>query len=260
MPVPNGPGPQARETGSPTQAEVRAYGGPAGDASFQRPKPKGWGDGESCQIGCWCLRMACGGGQFPTARAHKPQRPAVLPRRPSVPRERLRGMAAPNGPGLQAGGTGSPAKVAAGAYGVPVGDSRSQRTGPTSWGRGVLPRWRSVPMEGLHGTPVPNGPGPLGGGTGNRAKTAVGAYGGPAGNGGFQRPGPTTSEDGEFCLDGDRCLWRAYGERQFPTAQAHQLGGRGVLLGRRLVPMKDLRGRRFPTARAHKPGGTGSPV
>ena len=108
---------------------------------------------------------------------------------------------------------------------------------------------------------APNGPGPQAGGTGRGAKVAAGAYVVPVGDGSSQQTGrPTTSEDGESCLDGDRCLWKAYGERQFPTAQAHQLGGRGVLPGRRLVPMKDLRGRRLPTARAHKPGGTGSRV
>ena len=107
----------------------------------------------------------------------------VLPRRWSLPMECLPGTAAPSGPGPRAGGTDSAAPVAVGAYGAPVGDGCPHRRGPTSWGdgesclrggrclwsacrarqpsaagthrlggRGVLPRWRSVPMEGLRGT------------------------------------------------------------------------------------------------------------
>ena len=76
-----------------------------------------------------------------------------------------------------------------------MGDGSSQRPRPTSWGagesclggirclwracgrrqfpmarahqlggQGVVPRGRSVPMEGLRGTTVPNGPGPPAGG------------------------------------------------------------------------------------------------
>ena len=66
--------------------------------------------------------------------------------------------------------------------------ARAQQMG----GRGVLPRWRSVPMEGLRGTAVPNGPVPRAGATGSPAEAAVGAYGGSAGDGGSPRPGPTS--------------------------------------------------------------------
>ena len=164
----------------------------------------------------------------------------VVCRRRSVPMEGLRGTAVPNGPGPPAGVTGSPAQVAVGAYGRPVGKDSSQRPGPTSWGDGesylgggrclwrasegwqfptarahqwgrwgVLPRRRSVPMEGLRGTAFPNGLGPPAEGMGSPAQAAVGAYGGPAGHGSSQRPGPTSLGDGESCPGGGRCLWKA---------------------------------------------------
>ena len=47
-------------------------------------------------------------------------------------------------------------------------------------------------MEGLRGTAVPDDPGPLGGGTGSPAEVAVGAYEGPTGDDGSQRPGLTS--------------------------------------------------------------------
>ena len=78
-------------------------------------------------------------------------------------------------------------------------------------GRGVLPRRRSMPMERLQVTAVPNGPGLL-------------AWGGR-----------------EPCSGGGRYLWRACRGRQFPTARAHQLAGRGVLTRRRSVLRKGLR-------------------
>ena len=88
------------------------------------------GDGESCPSGGQCSRMACGGQQFPMARAH------------------------------QLEGTGSRAQVAVGAQGGPGGDGSTQRPGLTSpGGQEVPPRRRSVFEEGLRGTAVPNGPG-----------------------------------------------------------------------------------------------------
>ena len=123
-----------------------------------------------------------------------------------MPMEGLWRMAVPNGPGPPARGTGGPAQTAVGAYGLLVGDGMPQKPGPTIWGdeescpgvggclwgacggwqfttarahklgrRGVPPMRRSVPMEGLQGTPVSNGPGPRAGGTGTPAKLAVGA-------------------------------------------------------------------------------------
>ena len=65
--VPNGPGRPAGGTGSPAQAAVSAYGAPAADGSTQRPRPTSRGDGESYPHGGWCLLMACGGRQLPTA-------------------------------------------------------------------------------------------------------------------------------------------------------------------------------------------------
>ena len=46
-------------------------------------------------------------------------------------------------------------------------------------------------MGGLRGSAVPNGPGPLAGGTRSPTEVVVGAYGVLAGNGSSQRLGPT---------------------------------------------------------------------
>ena len=119
--------------------------------------------------------------------------------------------------------------MAVGAYAGPVVNGSSQRPGPTSWGdggscpgggwclwcecggrqfptfrahqlggRGVMPRRRSVPMEGLRGPALPNG------------------------------PGLTSWGDGESYPGVGRCLWRACGGGLLPTAHAHQLGGWGI--------------------------------
>ena len=203
--------------------------------------------------------------------------------------EGLCGTAVPHGSGLSAGRTGSLAQVVVGAYGGPAGDVSSQRRRPTSWedrescqsggwclwrarrgwhfptarahqlgGRGVLPRWWSVPMEGLRGRAVANGPGSPARGTGSTAEVVVGAYGGPAGDGTSQRPGPTSWGDGESCPGSGRCPWRACGGGQFPAARTHQLGGRGVLPRWRLVPMEGLRGIAVPNGPGPPHGGTGS--
>ena len=75
-----------------------------------------------------------------------------------------------------------------------------------------------------------------------------------------QRPGPTNWGDGESCLGGGRCLWRAYGGRRFPTARAHQLGGRGVVPKWRSVPIGGLPGTVFPNGPGPEARGTGSPA
>ena len=85
--APIGAGPPAGRMGSPAQEAVAA-----------------WGDGESCPGGGRCLRSACGGWQPSEARAHLLGGWGVLPGRRSLPKERLRGMAAPIGVGPQAGG------------------------------------------------------------------------------------------------------------------------------------------------------------
>ena len=97
-------------------------------------------------------------------------------------------------------------------------------------------------MEGLRGRAVPNSAGPPAGKTGRPAHAAFGAYGGHARDGSSQRPGPTSWGDVESYPGGGRCLWRACEARHFPTARAHQLGGRGVLPRRRSVAMERLRG------------------
>ena len=82
--------------------------------------------------------------------------------------------------------------MAVGAYGGPAGDGSSQTARAHQLGgRGVLPRRRSVPIEGLQGTAAPIGAGPPTRGTGSPAQAAVGAYGGPAEDSSSQRPGPT---------------------------------------------------------------------
>ena len=189
------------------------------------------------------------GLRFPTARAHQLGGRQVLPRRRSVLMECFWGTVDPNGPGPLAGGTRIPALASVRAYGGPMRDGSSQQPGPTTWGdgkscrgggrtyggrakegssqrahqlrgRGVLPGWRSVPMEGLRETveptsprhhlggrgvvprcrsvpteglrwlAVPNGPGPPGLGTGILARAAANAHGGPAGDDSSQWPRP----------------------------------------------------------------------
>ena len=97
-----------------------------------------------------------------------------------------------------------------------------------------------MPIEGLKGRVVPNGPGPPTGGTGSPAQAAIAAYVGPVGDGSSQRPGPTSWGDGESCPGASRYLWRVCGGRPPPSARAHQMGGRGILPRRRSVPMEGL--------------------
>ena len=162
---------------------VGAQGGRAGDSNSRPPGTPAPGDGEPCPGGGPCSRRACGGQQFPTARAYQPW------------------------------GTGSPILAVVGAHGGLAADNNSQRprhTGPG--GRGVLRRWWSALKEGLRGAAAPYGPGtpawgdgepcpgggrcsrracggqqfPLAlayqpGGTWSTAQVVVGAQGGPAG-------------------------------------------------------------------------------
>ena len=199
--------------------------------------------------------------------------------------EGLCGTAVPNGSGLSAGRTGSPAQVVVGAYGGPAGDVSSQRRRPTSredgescqgggwclwrarrgWhfptarahqlgGRGVLPRQRSVPMEGLRGRALPNGPGSPARGTGVlprwRSVPMEGLRGTAIPNG----PGPPSGGMGSLAVGG-WCLWSECRGRQFPTAWAHCLGGRGVLPMRHSVPMEGPRGTAVPKGPGALTGG-----
>ena len=202
--------------------------------------------------------------------------------------EGLWGPALPDGPGPPTRGTGSSTEVVVGAFGGFVGQRCSQRTRPNSWGDGVLPRRQMVPMEGLRGPVVPYGSSSATGGTGSLAEAAIGAYGGPAEDGcfqrrrstswgdtesfpkavvayggpakdgGAQRPGPASWGDAESCPGGTWCLWRAYGGRQFPTVWAPQLGGRGALPRRRSVPMEGFLGMAVPNGPGPPASGTGS--
>ena len=213
------------------------------------------------------------------------------PRPPSWWARALWGTGAPISAGPPAGGTGSRAPAGVATYGAPVGDSGPHRCGPTIWGDGKsCPGGGRCLLKGLRGTAISNAPGPPAQGTGSPAQVAVGAHGGPVGDSGSQRPGPTSRGHGESCpgggrylwrasggrqfptarahqpgggepcQGGGRYLWRAYGGRQLPTARAHQLGGRGVLSRRRPVPMEGLRGTAAPNGPGPPAGGTGSPV
>ena len=94
----------------------------------------------------------------------------------------------------------------------------------------VLPKRRSVPMEGLRGKAVP------------------------------KRPGPTSWRDGESRQGGGWCLWIAGRGRHYPTARARQRGGHGALPRRRSVPMGGLRGSAVPNGPGPLAGGKGSPA
>ena len=105
MAAPNGAGPPVGGTASPAQAMAVAYGVLTGNSR-----------------------------QPATAWAHLLGGQRVMPKWWSLPTECLRGIAAPNGAGPPARGTGSPAQLVVAAYAGPTGDSSSQRRRPTGWG------------------------------------------------------------------------------------------------------------------------------
>ena len=156
---------------------------PAGTATPPGPGPERWGTG----------------GQ---------------PRQQWKPTECLWGTAARRGPDPPAGEMQSRAKAAVGVYRVPMGDGSPLRPrAHQPGGREVLPRRPWVPTECLRGTAAPCAPGPLAGRTGSPAKAALCAYSVPLGDGNPMLPGPTKTEDGEFCLGGGGCLHSAFRKR-----------------------------------------------
>ena len=211
---PIGAGPPAGGTRSLAEAVVGTCGAPTGNGCAHRCGPTSSGASGSCPRGGRCLWSACGVRQPAAAGIQQLGARGVLPRRRSVPMERLGGTAAPSGPGLPIGGMGSRAKAAVRAYGASRRDGSPKRPGPTYWrdgescqgggrclwsacggrlpplarahqlgGRGVLPTRRSVPMERSRGMAGPINPAPAVGKTASRAQAAVGAYGAPAGDG-----------------------------------------------------------------------------
>ena len=105
--------------------------------------------------------------------------------------------AAPSGPSLAAGGTGSPAQEEVAAYGALSGDSSSHQRGLTSRGDGES---RS---------------------SGGRCLwNASGAWQPPAAQAHYL-------EDGESCPGDGHCLWSAVGGWQPPSAPARKLEGWG---------------------------------
>ena len=167
----------------------------------------------------------------------------VPPRRRSMLKEDLRGVAAPNGPGSPAGGdeescscggrcsrrarmghrfpmarahqtrgTGRPAQAVVGAQRGPAGGSSSQRPGHISpRGRGTLSRRWSVPTGGLRGAVAPNAPGSPAWGdeepcTRRWLVLKEGVRGASTPNG----RGRPAWRDGESCLGGGQCSKRAW--------------------------------------------------
>ena len=107
------------------------------------------GDGESCPGGDRCSRSACGGQLLPAAPLGGW---GVLPRRWSVLKEGLRGVAVPNGLGTSSGGRGVLPKRKVGAQAGRVGGSSSQQPGHTGLGGwGVMPTRLLVLKDGLQG-------------------------------------------------------------------------------------------------------------
>ena len=166
----------------------------------------------------------------------------ALPSRRSLHIEHLWGMAAPNGADARAGGTGRRAQAVVAAYGVRAGDGSPQRRGPIGrgdgpscscgrlclwnacggWqpptarahrlrGWGVLPRRRPLLMKRLRGIAAPNAAHPLAVATKSPAQAVFATH--------------------------ERLRGLAA-----HRAGAHWLGGRGVLPGRRPLPLECLRG------------------
>ena len=202
--------------------------------------PGGSGQWNSCNVPPHCLGavvqlLQCtaslpgGGGQwnFCNARAHQLGGRGVLPRKWSPLKERNSCNALPHCLGAVGSGTlVTHCLFVRAQWAVEV----LQCTASLLGGSGQCNSCNALPHRlGTWAVEVSQCAGPPAGGTGSPAKAAVGAYGGPAGDGSSQWPGPTSCGDGESCQGGGRCLWRACGGRQFPMAQAHQLGGRGVL-------------------------------
>ena len=239
-----------------------------GDGCPHRRGPTIWGGGDACPGGGRCLWSYYGGRRPPSSPGPPAGGRGVLPRRRSLPMERLRGTAAPQQPGPTswgdgkscpvgagppAGGTGSPAQEAVAAYGAPAGDGSPHRRGPTSQGdRESCPRGGRCLLSACEGRRPPSA----------RAhrlrgrKVLPGRRSRPMehlqGDGCPHRCGPTSWGGGDACPRGGRCLWSACGGWRPPSARAHQLGGRGVLPRRRSLPMERLRG----TAAPQQPGPT----
>ena len=205
----NGPGPPAGGTGSPSPVVVDAYGAPAGDGRPHRHVPL-------------ARRM----GSPAKGR--------------SVPMERLRGTAAPIGPGPPVGGLG----VLPRRCSVPMGRLRAAAALKTvrahqPAGRGVLPRRRSVPVECLWRTVNPISASPPARRTGSPARAAVGACGVLAGDGSPHRRGPTGWGDGESRPGGGRVARAAIDYRPLYALNTKQplrglgspAGGPAPLLG-----------------------------
>ena len=120
--------------------------------------PGGSGQCNLCNALPHCLGA---GGQWNccNARAHQMGGRGVLPRRRSLPMERLQGDGSPHWPGPTSLGDGESCPgggrclwSSCGGRKPPL--ARAHQMG----GWGVLPRRRSVRMEGQRGTVVPNGP------------------------------------------------------------------------------------------------------
>ena len=95
----------------PGEGESRRGGGrcplpPAGDGCHHSCGLSGWRDGESYVRSSWCLWSVCEGPQPPSARAHQRGGRGILPRRRSVPMERLRDRVRPSTWAHQLGGRG----------------------------------------------------------------------------------------------------------------------------------------------------------
>ena len=90
-----------------------------------------FGDGQSRQADGRNLQSACGGRQPPMARTHGPGGRSVQVSRWVRPKKCHRGMAAPDGSGPVAVGTGNRAQPAVAAYRALAGDTRSQWRGLT---------------------------------------------------------------------------------------------------------------------------------
>ena len=209
---------------------VAAYGAPLGDVSPQRRGHTSWGIGSPAQLVVTAHSAPVGHASLQMAPADRLGGRVVEAICWSPVSVRLWGMAAPDGVGSQA------------------------------WGTGVRPNsWWQLTVH-LCGVAAPNGAGSQAERAGSPVQSLVAAYGAPVGDGSPQWHRSTGLGDGEFSPAAGRSSRCACGGWQPPMEQAQRLGGRGVQLSGWSQLTMRLWGVAASNCAGSHAGGTGSPV